>query len=145
MNILSSLLAKRSGALRSVTLVNLPGFIPLVNTLGINSVISPPQITVSSILSKIRSQSIISIHSIIEDIGEVIEARVLDTSSIIGKPLNKLKLPKSIAIGAIIRDKLLIFPNGNTIIDVGDIIVVFSKRETVKKLESLLSIRMKLV
>ena len=39
-NILSSLLAKRSGALRAVTLVNLPGFIPLVNTLGINSVIS---------------------------------------------------------------------------------------------------------
>ena len=144
-NILSSLLAKRSGALRAVTLVNLPGFIPLVNTLGINSVISPPQITVSSILSKIRSQSITSIHSIIEDKGEVIEARVLETSSIIGKPLNKLKLPKTISIGAIIRDELLIFPNGNTIIDVGDIIAVFSKRETVKKLESLLSIRMKLV
>ena len=47
-NILSSLLAKTSGALRAVTLVNMPTYIPLVNTLGINSVISPAQITVSS-------------------------------------------------------------------------------------------------
>ena len=116
-----------------------------MNTLGINSVISPPQITVSSILSKIRSKSILSIHSILEDKGEVIEARVLETSSILGKPLNKLKLPKAISIGAIIREENYIFPKGNTIVEVGDIIVVFSKREMVKKLETILSIRMKLV
>ena len=81
-NILSALLAKRSGAIRAVTLINKPNYIPLINTLGINSVISPAQITVSSILSKIRSGSIKSIHSIIEDKGEVLEARALELSLI---------------------------------------------------------------
>ena len=54
-NILSALLARRSGAVRAVTLINKPSYIPLINTLGVNSVISPAQFTVSSILSIIRS------------------------------------------------------------------------------------------
>ena len=144
-NILSSLLAKRSGAIRSVTLVNKPSYIPLINTLGINSIVSPSQITVSSILSKIRSGSIKSIHSIIEEKGEVIEARALESSKIVGKPLNKLKLPKSICIGAIYKDNIFVMPRGETIIEVDDIIILFVKKDYVKKIESILSIRMQLM
>ena len=144
-NILSSLLAKRSGAIRAVTLINKPNYIPLVNTLGINSVISPAQITVSSILSKIRSGSIKSIHSIIEDKGEVLEARALESSKIVGKSLKELKLPKSICIGAIFRKEELIIPIGETIIEVDDTIIIFSDNNSVKKLESILSIRIDLI
>ena len=144
-NILSALLAKRSGATRAVTLINKPSYIPLINTLGVNSVISPAQITVSSILSKIRSGSIRAIHSIIEDKGEFIEARALESSKIVGKPLKDLKLPKSICVGAIFRGNELIIPQGDTIIEVNDIIVVFSDNNSIKKLESILSIRMDLV
>ena len=144
-NILSALLAKRSGATRAVTLINKPSYIPLINTLGVNSVISPAQITVSSILSKIRSGSIRAIHSIIEDKGEFIEARALESSKIVGKPLKDLKLPKSICVGAVFRGNDLIIPQGDTIIEVNDIIVVFSDNNSIKKLESILSIRMDLV
>ncbi len=139
-NILSSLLAKTSGALRAVTLVNMPTYIPLVNTLGINSVISPAQITVSSILARIRSGNIQTIHSIIEEKGEVIEARALESSKIVGKSLRNQKLPKSICIGSIIRDNEMIIPNGDTIIEVNDIMIIFATRDSVKKLESILSI-----
>ena len=144
-NILSALLAKRSGAIRAVTLINKPSYIPLINTLGVNSVISPAQITVSSILSKIRSGSIKSIHSIIEERGEVFEARALESSNIVGKPLRTLKLPKSICIGAIYKDDEIIIPNGDTIIDINDIIIVFAEKKSVKKLETILSIRMDLI
>ena len=144
-NILSALLAKRCGAIRAVTLINKPNYIPLINTLGINSVISPAQITVSSILSKIRSGSIKSIHSIIEEKGEVLEARALESSKIVGKSLKELKLPKSICIGAIFRKEELIIPRGETIIEVNDNIIIFSDNNSVKKLESILSIRMDLI
>ena len=143
-NILSSLLAKTSGALRAVTLVNMPTYIPLVNTLGINSVISPAQITVSSILARIRSGNIQAIHSIIEEKGEVIEARALESSKIVGKELRKLKLPKSICLGSIIRNDEIVIPNGDTIIEVNDIMLIFSTRESIKKLESILSINIDL-
>ena len=108
-----------------MTLINKPNYIPLINTLGINSVISPAQITVSSILSKIRSGSIKSIHSIIEDKGEVLEARALESSKIVGRSLKELKLPKSICIGAIFRKEELIIPRGETIIEVDDTIIIF--------------------
>ena len=144
-NILSALLARRSGAVRAVTLINKPSYIPLINTLGVNSVISPAQITVSSILSKIRSGSIKSIHSIIEEKGEVIEARALESSKIVGKPLNSLKLPKSICIGAVYKGKQLVIPVGETVIDVDDTLIIFVKKDAIKKLESVLSIRMDLI
>ncbi len=144
-NILSALLAKRSGAMRAITLINKPSYIPLINTLGVNSIISPAQITVSSILSKIRSGSIKSIHSIIEERGEVFEARALESSNIVGKPLKSLKLPKSICIGAIFKGNNMVIPKGDTIVDVNDIIVVFAEKKSVKKLETILSIRMDLI
>ena len=113
--------------------------------IGVNSIISPAQITVSSILSKIRSGSIKSIHSIIEERGEVFEARALESSNIVGKPLKSLKLPKSICIGAIFKGNNMVIPKGDTIIDVNDIIVVFAEKKSVKKLETILSIRMDLI
>ena len=116
-----------------------------LRALGVNSVISPAQITVSSILSKIRSGSIKSIHSIIEEKGEVIEARALESSKIVGKPLNSLKLPKSICIGAVYKGKQLVIPVGETVIDVDDTLIIFVKKDAIKKLESVLSIRMDLI
>ena len=41
-NILSSLLSKRSGASHTVALINLPVFIPLFNSLDLEGVVSPP-------------------------------------------------------------------------------------------------------
>ena len=86
-NILSALLAKRTGAKHAVALVNIPGFIPLVSTLGVDAVINPSQITVSSILEHVRSGRIRDVHPIIEDLGEVLEAEALPSSLLVGKPL----------------------------------------------------------
>ena len=76
-NILSALLAKRTGAKHAVALVNIPGFIPLVGTLGVDAVINPSQITVSSILEYVRRGRIRDVHPIVEDLGEVLEAEAL--------------------------------------------------------------------
>ena len=65
-NILSALLAKRIGAKYAVVLVNMQGFLPLISTLGVDVVINPPQITVSSVLEHIRRGRIIDVHSIVE-------------------------------------------------------------------------------
>src|SRR3546814_3920857 len=46
-NILASLLAKRFGCERSVTLINKTTYAPLIGTLGIDAVVNPRTITVS--------------------------------------------------------------------------------------------------
>ena len=68
-NILSSLLSKRSGASHTVALINLPVFIPLFNSLDLEGVVSPPNLTASSILQEVRSGHIEHVHSIIEELS----------------------------------------------------------------------------
>ena len=125
-NILSSLLAKRSGASHTVALINLPVFIPLFNSLDLEGVVSPPNLTSSSILQEVRSGQIEHVHSIIEEFGEIISFEALKSSSIVGKKLKDIKLPKDVSLGAIVKeDQSILSPRGVTIIEAGDIVVMF--------------------
>ena len=85
-NILSALLAKRNGARHAVALVNIQASFPLVAALGVDAVINPSQITVSSILEHVRRGRIRDVHPIIEDLGEVLEAEALPSSCWLENP-----------------------------------------------------------
>ena len=142
-NILSSLLAKRSGASHTVALINLPVFIPLFNSLDLEGVVSPPNLTSSSILQEVRSGQIEHVHSIIEEFGEIISFEALKSSSIVGKPLKDIKLPKDVSLGAIVKeDNTILSPRGVTIIEAGDIVVMFVPVKSMKKVEELLSVNL---
>ena len=141
-NILSALLAKRTGAKHAVALVNIPGFIPLVGTLGVDAVINPSQITVSSILEHVRRGRIRDVHPVIEDLGEVLEAEALPSSLLVGKPLRLAKIPKGIAVGGVLRDGRVITARGDTVIESGDTVVIFAARGKITQLEKLLSVRL---
>ena len=141
-NILSALLAKRTGAKHAVALVNNPGFIPLVGTLGVDAVINPSQITVSSILEHVRRGRIRDVHPVIEDLGEVLEAEALPSSLLVGKPLRLAKIPKGIAVGGVLRDGRVITARGDTVIESGDTVVIFAARGKITQLEKLLSVRL---
>ena len=141
-NILSALLAKRTGAKHAVALVNIPGFIPLVSTLGVDAVINPSQITVSSILEHVRRGRIRDVHPIVEDLGEVLEAEALPSSLLVGKPLRAAKIPKGLAIGGVYRDGKAIAIRGDTVIAAGDTVIIFVVRGKIAKVEKLLSVRL---
>ena len=141
-NILSALLAKRTGAQHAVALVNIPGFISLVGTLGVDAVINPSQITVSSILEYVRRGRIRDVHPIVEDLGEVLEAEALPSSLLVGKPLRTAKIPKGLAIGGVYRDGNVIAVRGDTIIEAGDTVIIFVARGKVAQVEKLLSVRL---
>ena len=138
-NILSALLAKRMGADHTVALVNMPGFVPLISALGIDAVINPPQITVSSILEHIRRGRILDVHSVIEGLGEILEAEALPVSTLVGQPLRKSRIPKGVAIGAILRQDKVISARGDTIIEAGDRVVLFAAPGKANRAEAILS------
>ena len=141
--ILSSLLAKRSGASHTVALINLPVFIPLFNSLDLEGVVSPPNLTSSSILQEVRSGQIEHVHSIIEEFGEIISFEALKSSSIVGKKLKDIKLPKDVSLGAIVKEnQSILSPRGITIIEAGDIVVMFVPVKSMKKVEELLSVNL---
>ena len=141
-NVLSSLLARRFGTPRVVSLVNIASFVPLISTLGVDSVINPPAITVSTILEHVRRGRVRDIHTIIEEKGEVMEVEALASSSLVGTMLKSAKIPKGAIVGAIIRNDTYIRPRGDTIIEPGDRVIIFVARGAIANLEKLLSVRL---
>jgi trk system potassium uptake protein TrkA len=139
-NILASLLAKRAGCQRAMTLVNSSNYGPLMGTLGVDVAVSPRESTVSTILQRIRRGRILGIQSIRDGLAEVIEAEALETSPLVGKPLVETKLPSGILIGAILRDGEVIIPRGDSVIEAHDRVVVFAAAAAVRKLEKMFSV-----
>ena len=142
MNILASLLAKRYGAERAVTLVNSNTYNPLLAPLGIDVVVNPRVITVSTILQVIRRGRIRSVHSIGENFGEVIEAEALETSSLVGKPIKDAKLPAGVIVASIVRDDKVLMVDKDTVINVGDIVIIFATKDAVRKVERMFAVRL---
>jgi trk system potassium uptake protein len=141
-NILASLLAKRYGAERAVTLVNSNTYNPLLAPLGIDVVVNPRVITVSTILQVIRRGRIRSVHSIGENFGEVIEAEALETSSLVGKPIKDAKLPAGVIVASIVRDDQVLMVDKDTVINVGDSVILFATKEAVRKVERMFAVKL---
>ena len=141
-NILASLLARRYGCRRLITLINKPTYEPLINTLGIDVVVSPRNITVSTILQHVRRGRIHSVHTLREGFGELIEAEALETSPLVGTPLREVNLPDGVLLGAIVRDGKMISPRGDTVVRARDRIVLFAAEEAIRKVETLFSVQL---
>ncbi|MEG9862474.1 MAG: Trk system potassium transporter TrkA [Parvularculales bacterium] len=140
-NALSALLARRFGAAHTISLINISSFVPLISTLGVDSVINPSAITVSSILKHVRRGRIRDIHTIIEDRGEVMEVEAMPSSPMVGKALRSAKLPKNVSVGAIVREDEVIAPRGNTIVESNDRVILFAERGAIGEVEKILSVR----
>ena len=66
---------------------------------------------------------------------------VSSNSAFANKKLIDMELPKTIRVGAILRNKKIIIPKEETIFEENDDVVFFSETGSIKKLEKLLSIR----
>jgi trk system potassium uptake protein TrkA len=141
-NILASLLAKRYGAERAVTLVNSNTYNPLLAPLGIDVVVNPRVITVSTILQIVRRGRIRSVHSIGENFGEVIEAEALETSNLVGKPIKDSKLPAGVIVASILRGEQVLMVSKDTVINVGDRVILFATKDAVRKVEKMFAVRL---
>jgi len=90
-------------------------------------------------LEHVRRGRILDVHSVIEGLGEVLEAEALPTSSLVGVPLRKARIPKGVAIGAILRLDDVIPARGDTVIEAGDHLVLFTAPGKAARVESILS------
>ncbi|HUX80125.1 MAG TPA: Trk system potassium transporter TrkA [Alphaproteobacteria bacterium] len=141
-NILASLLAKRMGAEQTMALINSSSYSSLVTSLSIDSLISPKALTVSSILQYVRRGRIRTVHSIRDNFGEVIEAEAVGTSSVLGMTVEEINVPRSLIIGAIIRDDQILMPRNDTVIKVHDRVILMVTSAAVKRFEKLFSVRL---
>ncbi len=139
-NILASVRAKSQGGKMAICLVNDPTMVPLMDPLNIDAYINPRSTTVSSILRHIRHGRVRNVYSIGDAEAEIIEAQVLSTSPIAGKPMREIDFPEGVLVGAILKGDKVARPTGALRVDEGDVIVLFSMAADIPAVEQLLQV-----
>ncbi|NNC37596.1 MAG: Trk system potassium transporter TrkA [Acidimicrobiales bacterium] len=136
-NILASIMAKSIGNAQVFSLINDTSFLDMKSSLDIDMIIDPRMTTVSSILTHVRKGRILDVFAIENGLAEVMEGEVLETSPMSGKSLADSAIPDGVAIGAIIRDNVVLKPKPELIIRNRDRIVLSAEKSDLKFVEQL--------
>jgi trk system potassium uptake protein TrkA len=134
-NILSSMLAKRLGARKALSLINRLAYVDLVEGGAIDVAVSPQQATVSALLSRVRRGDVVKVYSLRRGAAEAIEAVAhgdVKSSKVVGRRLSEIKLPPGTTIGAVVRGTQVLIAHGDTVIESEDHVILFivDKRHT---------------
>jgi K+ transport systems, NAD-binding component len=137
-NIMSSMLAKRLGARKVLTLIGNPAYVDLVQGGEIDIAISPQQATIGSLLTHVRRGDIVNVHSLRRGAAEAIEVIAhgdSKSSKVVGRTVEDIDLPEGATIGAIVRAKKndqggsdgyeVLIAHDDTHIESGDHVILF--------------------
>jgi len=127
-NLMSSLLAKKMGAKKTMIILNNPSYLGLVPGF-IDTYIAPYRLTVSSVLQDLRESDVTQDVLLKMDTGaEAIEGVVHAnefTSNLFGKSLKEIPLPEGASIGAVVRHGDLLMPNSDVELSLNDRLIIF--------------------
>ncbi|MEJ2592556.1 MAG: Trk system potassium transporter TrkA [Candidatus Thiodiazotropha sp.] len=127
-NILSAMLAKRLGAARVMALINRPAYVDLVQSGTIDIAISPQQATIGTLLTRVRRGDVVQVHSLRRGAAEAIEAVAhgdRNSSKVVGRAIEEIKLPKGTTIGAVVRGEQVLIAHHDTLIESEDHVILF--------------------
>lgn len=127
-NIISSMLAKRLGSRKVMTLINKSAYVDLVQGGVIDIAISPQQTTIGSLLTHVRRGDVVNVHSLRRGAAEAIEAIAHGdkaTSKVVGRAIANINLPKGTTIGAIVRGEQVIIAHDDVVVESNDHIILF--------------------
>jgi trk system potassium uptake protein TrkA len=135
-NIISTLLARQVQVPRAIALVNRVEHMPIIPTIGLDTVVSKQLLTVNAVQHLIQSQ-IADIATPPGMDAQLIEFIAGARSKITRRPLRDVGFPPNAIVGAIMRDDEVIIPHGGTCIEPGDKTVVFTLPQAVQRVEKL--------
>ncbi|MHC5019874.1 MAG: Trk system potassium transporter TrkA [Planctomycetota bacterium] len=136
-NLLSALLAKRQGASRTVVMSSDPAYVPILNSIGIDAAVNPRLMTVGEILRELRRGRIHSVAKLQEFEAEALEIEVMTGSPAAGKELRSIKFPRGALVGAVLKDGTPMIPRGDTVLEPGMIVIIFTLPSALEKIEKL--------
>lgn len=137
-NILACLLAKKQYAKKTIVITHEPDYVPVFGSIGMDVVINPRLITVSSILQHIARGPILGVAKLFDKTeAEATEMVAESGSEIAGKELSKISFPKGSIIGSVIKNGSMTLPYGACVINPGDRAIVFYMPEAREKVQTL--------
>lgn len=146
MNIIYGMYAKTKNVEKVITKVHHLSFPEVIESSGIESVISPKLITAERISSYVRAiqnsyskNKVESLRRIVDNRIEALEFIVREDEYYVGVPLKDLAIKEDILVAAIVRKGHAIIPNGFDCIKKGDSVVVIThEMATIEELKDIM-------
>ena len=132
LNLLLAQLAKHLGAQKTIVRVARNEYIELMEKVGVDIVLSSRLLSAGEVLRFVRKGGIVSVSLLEGAQAEALEIIVGRGSDVDGVAVRNVKLPKECLICAIVRNNEAYIPNGNTVLQANDRIILFIKSELSK-------------
>ena len=145
-NMILSLYAMSEGVGKVIPKINKTALLTMSSHVGLDSAISPEQLTADMIVSYVRAMgqsgdsAIRTLYKLLDGQIEAMEFMVQEESaSVIGIPLSQMKLKKNLLIAGIVRGSRVIYPGANDQFHAGDIVIVVTSALHLSALSEILA------
>lgn len=125
-NLISTLLVRHMKIPRTIALVNKVDYLPITSNIGMDAVVSKQLLTVNAVQRYIQRQEVAAIASLPGIEAQLIEYFAEKGDKITKHPLKKIKFPNHAIVGAVFHGDELKIPKGETRIQPGDRVLVFT-------------------
>jgi trk system potassium uptake protein TrkA len=136
-NIITTLVARHMKVPRTIALVNKVEYLPITSKIGMDAVVSKQLLTVNAVQRYIQRQQVASIASLPGIRADLIEYIAKENSRITKKMLKDIRFPSGAIAGAVLHEDRLVIPKGDTQVQTGDKVVVFSLPHALDDVERL--------
>ena len=144
-NIIVSVYAAIKGVIKVVTKITRTSLKDILDSVGLESIISPKELTASIILRYVRAlqnsvgSNIQTLHKLGADNVEALEFRVTKNVRLTNIALKNLSLKKNLLIASIIKRDRVVIPSGDDTLEPGDSVIVVTCNNTLRDLQDILA------
>ncbi|MBQ9308550.1 MAG: Trk system potassium transporter TrkA [Clostridia bacterium] len=143
-NLMAGLYASRIGVPKVIIKNNRTNYSDIIASLGLDSVVSPKQITSDYILRYTRAianshgSSVEKLYRLLDGQAEALEFIVKGDESFLGKPLRDLTMRENTLVAVIVRGDKIITPFGNDHLEAGDSVIIMARKSGISRLNEVI-------
>ena len=143
-NLLMAMTAQRHGVKKVIAKMSRPNYIEMMRESGVDSIISPKDITANQISAYVRSMArsqgsaVENLYKLLGGAIEAVEFTATAATKFLDTPLKALRLKPGMLVAAVAREGKTIVPDGSTSIRAGDKVIVMAKSLFLQDLDDIL-------
>lgn len=143
-NTIVSMYAKLQGISKVITKINKPELKLMAESVGLESIIAPKEMTTEIMLTYVRSMqhakgsAVRTVYRVADGNAEALEFLAEPGSKALNCAFMNMKLKKNLLIAGIIRQGKVIFPGGSECIMPGDLVIVVTTNKFISALDEIL-------
>jgi trk system potassium uptake protein TrkA len=132
-NLVACLLAQGLAVKRTIAIISKPSYTQVFDLVGVDHAIAPRILCANRILRLVRSGHVRAIAVLAEGKAEVLEVEVSFQGKRRSRKIKDLDLPAGVLVGALLRKGEALVPVGDTVVEDGNEVIVFSRPERVDR------------